>query len=114
MDIKQLAVKLMDWAERKGWNDQKIEEGVITFGDVCALLHSEVSEAYEDYRNGHGIRTIYYEKDGKPCGIPIELADLIIRILHNAERFDIDIEAAIDEKQAYNEIRPYRHGSKLS
>jgi hypothetical protein len=121
------------WAERKGWNDK-----VQSFGDICALFHTEVSEAYEDFRNNRGLTEIYFELNGvqiddcevarqalvdktdssvglvKPCGIPIELADLIIRVLHFCAAEGIDLQAMIEMKMAYNEKRPYRHGGKAT
>ena len=51
------------------------------FGDIIALMHSELSEAYEEYRHHHGLNETYYEADGKPDGVPSELADVVIRIL---------------------------------
>lgn len=89
-----------------GWHDEKR-----AFGELIALVHSEVSEALEDYRNGKAINEVWYEYKrkelfgeefheilisdeptelgmygeivvlGKPCGIPSELADIVIRIL---------------------------------
>lgn len=51
-------------------------------------------------------------KRGKPEGIPIELADAIIRILDYCGYAGIDIDAAISQKHEYNKSRPYRHGGK--
>lgn len=97
-----------DWAKRKGWWDSPRATG-----DIFANFHAEISEAWEEYRNGKGMNEIY-EKDGKPEGVPIELADAIIRIMDFAEANGIDLDAAIDQKMAYNEKRPYRHGNKLA
>ena len=49
----------------------------------------------------------------KPCGIPSEVADIIIRCLHFSGKHGIDIEAIVRDKLAYNETRPFKHGKKL-
>jgi NTP pyrophosphatase (non-canonical NTP hydrolase) len=99
------------------------------FGDDIALLHSEVSEAYEEYRKGRAPNERYYQrKDGtttmipkdrdndilhKPEGVPSELADVLIRLLDTAHRYGIDLEEAVAEKLAYNGTRGHRHGGKV-
>ena len=94
-------------AKSKGWwNDESK-----TFADVAALLHSEISEAFEEYRNGHGVREIYWN-GSKPEGIPIELADELIRIFDVCKQWKIPIVEALRVKMNYNQTRPYRHGGK--
>lgn len=81
--------------------------------DFVALIHSEVSEILEEFRAGYAPTEVYYREDGKPEGIPMELADTIIRCLDMADAYDIDIEAAIAEKHEFNITRPYLHGKKF-
>jgi NTP pyrophosphatase (non-canonical NTP hydrolase) len=46
----------------------------------------------------------------KPEGVPSEMADILIRVLDACCAWDIDIDAAVAEKMAYNEGRPHLHG----
>ena len=46
-------------------------------------------------------------------GVPMELADAVIRCFDMAYVFGIDLEAAIKEKHAFNKTRPYLHGRKF-
>ena len=83
------------------------------FGEICALIHSELSEALEEYRNARPLvyyhcgkggaicdaqacadinRDPYYAEepceDRKPEGIAVELADVVIRIFDYFGRMD--------------------------
>jgi len=87
------------YAIDKGWwvNDRPIPE-------LLCLLHSEISEALEAYRN----RIPYGDKG---C-LEEELADLVIRIWDMCGAFNIDIAAEVNKKHQINLERPYRHGNK--
>ena len=80
-------------------------------------MHSELSEALEEIRNGRRVAEVYYNPDcaepNKPEGVPIELADVVIRIFDFCELHGINLEAAIIEKMAFNTTRPDLHGGKL-
>jgi hypothetical protein len=128
--------EIMKWAEEKGWN-QGLDER--SFGDWCMLFVTEIAEAYEDYRENRTQIELYYEhkshpgqkfswetvvdfcqnspnsyfiEDFKPCGIPMEKADAMIRLLHWFEHNGLNANLCIAQKMAYNERRPYRHGGK--
>lgn len=79
MDINKLAHDCHETAVEKGWwiEGQKRDDA-----ELICLFHSEVSEVFEEYRKGKGLDEVYYNEDSlKPEGIPIEFADLLIRIL---------------------------------
>jgi len=69
--------------------------------EILCLIHSEVSEALEAYRNGDG------------ANFREELADIAIRLFDAAEAYGVDLDAEIRKKHAYNLTRPYRHGGKI-
>jgi NTP pyrophosphatase (non-canonical NTP hydrolase) len=74
------------------------------------LIHSEVSEALEDYRDG---KMAMHYNGAKPCGFPSELADIIIRVVDLAHYQGIDLDEAVRVKMTYNVTRPYKHGRKV-
>lgn len=100
-----------------GWHDDER-----TFGDDIALLHSEVSEMLEAFRE-HGMAdatktrvaeggAITWAENPKPEGVGAEAADVFIRLLDTCERRGIDLYAEYQRKMAYNRTRSYRHGGK--
>ena len=103
-----------------------VEHGFIdaTPLEEIVLMHTELSEAVEDFRNGmslndfayldktNDVTTVIYDPKLKPIGIPSEMADVIIRVLDFCGKHRIDIERAVLEKMAYNKTRPFKHGGK--
>ena len=103
---------------RNGWFETER-----TVGDDLALLHSEVSEALDAYRE-HGFddatdTNTYGSHDDlaqnrlpKPEGFGSELADVLIRLLDTCERRGVDLVTEYERKIAYNATRGHRHGGK--
>lgn len=109
MKISELVQSAYANAVEKGWHDTDRPHGT-----SIALMHSELSEALEEMRNGKPMAEIYYNQgNDKPEGVPVELADVIIRILDFCGKEKIDLEKAIETKMAYNKTRPHRHGGKV-
>ena len=109
MEIKELQKQVHENAKQHGWWDGEER----SFGELIALCHSELSEALEEARKGKHYTETYYREDGKPEGIPSELADCIIRIMDMCEHYGIDLEAMLVEKHEFNISRPYKHGKEF-
>lgn len=69
----------------------------LNVGERIALMHSELSEAFEAHRKNLMDDHLPHRK-----GIEVELADTIIRIMDFCGAEDLDIAGAILEKLEYN------------
>jgi NTP pyrophosphatase (non-canonical NTP hydrolase) len=111
MHIRHLAKRAYANAVEKGFYDEPP-----TIPERLCLVHSEISEALEAYRS-RGTEAWQVESGEvstmlKPEGLLIELADAVIRIADMTAGLGLDLEEAISEKMAYNELRPKMHGGK--
>ena len=70
------------------------------FGEVVALIHSELSEALESHR-----KNLMDDKIPDRIGYEVEFADCIIRILDTAYALGLDVPGAIIEKNRFNRKR---------
>lgn len=119
MNLTELSNKAHTYATKQGFHPKGQSEDVF-IERMCNLLHTEVSEIYEAYREG---------KLRMPCDkfvamqnqgivglmcLEEELADIIIRVLDNAKHLGVNIELAVYRKMQFNETRPFRHGGKKS
>lgn len=106
MNINEMVEQAHATAVDKGWWGEPRN-----LPTQIALMHSELSEALEAYRDGEP--DYHWSADEKPEGIVAELADVLIRVADTCGRYGWDLERAVVEKMRYNESRPHRHGGKV-
>ena len=118
MDIALIMEEAHATATESGWRGEHDDR---TFGDEIALMHSELSEALEAFRDPDmDITAVFYSNEGsaagpavaKPEGVAVELADVIIRIADSCQERGIPLVEALRQKMAYNKTRSFRHGGK--
>lgn len=91
-----------DTATNAGWYLDPATGQPVTrnFGEVVALMHSELSEALEADRKG-----LKDDKLPHRDGREVEFADCIIRILDTAAALGLDVAGAVIEKNRFNRER---------
>lgn len=94
-------------AKNKGFWDGVDPTDPKVLGTKLMLITCELAEAFEEVRAG---RPHHYWKDGKPEGLAVELADVVIRTLDLAAALNIDLYSVMRQKHEYNKTRPHKHG----
>ena len=125
--INEVARAVHELARAKGWYDGNSPSGTAPQAEesafierACKNLHDEVSELHEAWRNGNLHEPCDKSEKMKEAGIaPIscledELADIIIRVMDNAQFLGVDLGSAVLRKHQFNATRGHRHGGKLS
>jgi NTP pyrophosphatase (non-canonical NTP hydrolase) len=98
--LTEWAIVINEINVKNGWFEDERP-----FPTDIALLHSEVSEAFEAFRNGDWT-------DGKDS-VQDELADVFIRLMDTCYRWNVNLARAVARKCERNSNRGYKHGGKL-
>lgn len=84
-------------AASKGWHREPLD-----IWTALGNIHAEVSEAWEEARKPGYAPKLIYLVEGKPEGLAIELADIVMRVMNATEALGIDLQRAMEIKDAYN------------
>ncbi|MEK7142601.1 MAG: hypothetical protein AAB785_00135 [Patescibacteria group bacterium] len=95
MTIKELTDLILKQAKEKGFGTKPAE---INVGEKIALIHSEISEAYEAYR---------HKKISGQDSFQEEMGDAVQRIFHLCGIFNIDLEKEVLKKIEANKDRKW-------
>ncbi len=109
-DVESMAAEVFaDYIDRAGTTAlARGIRGDIRINELAALIQGEVAELLAEFAAGHIATETYYKEDGKPEGVPSELADVVIYCFIMADLYQIDLAKALDEKMAYNVVRAKR------
>ena len=119
--FNSLAKDIHNTADKNGfWDDDKKIDNILEneFKDeviqmknglIISLMHSELTEVLEAFRNGNP----QDDKCPEFKNSTIELADCIIRIIDFAEARGLRLGEAIIAKNKFNKSRPYKHGKEF-
>ena len=106
LTIPYLIERCTKTARKHGWKiiwekNRFVQNQDLTTLEALALIHSELSEALEEYRDNNK------ESFGK------EIAGCLIRLFHLVGDLGIDIESHLMAEMERNDARSHKHGRKI-
>ena len=117
--LNKIADAVYKLAWKQGFHSKEENEDAF-IERACNNLHDEISELHESWRNNKLHE--YCDKAQSMLAVNIkpltcleeEMADIIIRLLDNCRKLNVDIQSAVERKHKYNTTRKFRHGNKGS
>lgn len=107
--LKELARSAFEIAKSKGfWDSSEDRWNGLVIPAQLALIHSEVSEALESWRE---VMDAHSER--QRSHFAFELADVVIRTIQLSHALGIDIQRFVELKMEQNRQRPFKHGKRL-
>jgi NTP pyrophosphatase (non-canonical NTP hydrolase) len=89
--ITEYQEEIGEWAREKGWWDDERNPHTL-----FALIVCELAEAFEIWRDNYSVYAMF-EVDGKPEGVPIDIADAVIRIIEATAYHEINLDRSLKE-----------------
>lgn len=92
--ISDLMMQVNSLAERRGWHENRP-----TFIESLAMVYSSLSKTIDEYMlvGDNGTSQVFHSTEGTPEGVPIALAETMLRIMHLASVNGILLESAVIE-----------------
>lgn len=107
MSLNELAKEIHQNAVEHGWWEKER-----SFGEIVALCHSELSEALEEFRDGHPMVWYRCMKNPNPNDRNCEMCPFGHDGTCDVPELELKVDKLLRVKHEYNKTRPYRHGGK--